>query len=161
MKRFLKEYLPYILIIVLIILIRTFVVTPVRVRGTSMDDTLKEGQILLLFKQSNFGKEDIVVVSEEVEGSRIIKRIIGVPGDTIKCIDNIIYINNEKYDDKYANNPTSDFDEITLKDDEYFVLGDNRKVSEDSRYFGPVKEKYIVGKANFIIFPFNKFGIVD
>ena len=69
-----------------------------------------------------------------------------------------VYINDEKMDDKYAYGMTSDYDRITLKSDEYFILGDNRLISKDSRYFGPIKEKEIKGKVVFRIFPFSKFG---
>lgn len=161
MKKFCKEYLPYIIIIIVILLVRTFIATPVRVSGDSMYDSLKNGELLILYKKATIEKEDIVVVDKKVTGSRIIKRIIGMPGDKIKCEEGIIYINNEKYDDKYASNKTSDFEEIELKDDEYFVLGDNRLVSYDSRYFGPVNEKYIIGEATYRFFPFNKIGSID
>ena len=160
MQKFIKEYGTYIILILLVILVRSFIVTPVRVNGTSMDKTLKEGEILLLYKIAKIERNDIVVVDENVQGSKIIKRVIGMPGETIKCEDGIIYIDDQKYKDKYAYGDTSDFDEVKLKKDEYFVLGDNRLVSEDSRYFGPVKEKYIEGETSVVIFPFNKIGTV-
>ena len=72
----------------------------------------------------------------------------------------VVFINDEKYEDKYGFGTTTDFDEITLKDDEYFVLGDNRVVSKDSRMLGPIKEKYIEGTTNIILYPFNKIGKV-
>ncbi|MBQ6841213.1 MAG: signal peptidase I [Bacilli bacterium] len=161
MKKFLKEYVPYIVILVLVILTRTFLITPVKVNGSSMDKTLKSGDIMLLYKQANIDREDIVVIDKAVQGSNIIKRIIGMPGETIKCEDGIIYINNKVYNDKYAYGETNDFKEVTLSNDEYFVLGDNRMVSQDSRYFGSVKEKYIEGQTSIIIYPFNKIGKVS
>ena len=161
MKKFLKEYLPYIVILILVILTRTFLITPVRVNGASMEKTLKNGEIMLLYKRASIKKEDIVVIDKSVEGSNIIKRVIAMPLEKIKCEDGIIYINNQKYDDKYAYGITGDFKEITLKKDEYFVLGDNRLVSEDSRYFGPVKRKNIMGRANIVLYPFNKIGKVS
>ena len=82
------------------------------------------------------------------------------PNEKIKCINGVIFINDEKYEDKYGFGTTTDFDEITLKDDEYFVLGDNRVVSKDSRMLGPIKEKYIEGTTNIILYPFNKIGKV-
>lgn len=156
----LKEYYPYIIIIIVVILLRSFVITPVRVSGTSMDKTLSSGDIMFLYKLASPKRDSIVVVDKEVEGNTIIKRVIGLPGETIECVEGVIYINDKKYDNKYANGDTNDFKKITLKDDEYFVLGDNRQVSQDSRVFGPVKRKYIKGTANFIIFPFNHFGLV-
>ena len=160
MKKFLKEYLPYISIFVLVVLIRAFVITPVRVNGTSMDETLASGDIMLLYKLASIEREDIVVVGPEVQGSNLIKRVIALPGEKIKCEGGTIYINDKKYDDKYAFGITGDFEEVILDEDEYFVLGDNRLVSEDSRYFGPIKEDTIKGQTSLLIYPFNRMGKV-
>ena len=161
MQKFLKEYVPYIVIFVLVILTRAFIITPVRVNGSSMDNTLKSGDVMLLYKMASIERNDIVVVGPEVQGSNIIKRVIGMPGEKIKCTDGIIYINDKKYNDKYAYGMTSDFEEVTLDDDEYFVLGDTRLVSEDSRIFGPIEEDTIKGQASIVLYPFNKIGKVD
>ena len=158
--KIIKEILPYVLIIIAVILIRTFIITPVRVDGASMDQTLEDGQILLLYKLSNIDYGDIVVLDEEKEGEIIIKRIIGMPGDTVSIRDNTVYVNGEKVEEDYAYGETSDYEEITLDDDEYFILGDNRPISKDSRYFGPVKEDEIIGKIIFRLWPFNKFGTI-
>ena len=161
MFKIIKEILSYVIIIIVVILIRTYIATPVRVNGTSMVPSLEEKEILILNKMNkSFSREDIVVVSKKVEGSSIIKRIIGLPNEKIKCINGVIFINDEKYEDKYGFGTTTYFDEITLKDDEYFVLGDNRVVSKDSRMLGPIKEKYIEGTTNIILYPFNKIGKV-
>ena len=159
MKSWLKEYGPYIVIIIVIILVRMYIITPVRVQGPSMDTTLKEGQILLLYKlDKKIKRNDIVVVDKSVMDTEIIKRVIGLPGDTIECINGKIFINNKAYDDKYPSSETKDFKPITLKDDEYYVMGDNRIVSADSRYFGPISKKTIQGKVVFSLYPFNRFG---
>ena len=158
--KIIKEILPYVLIIIAVILIRTFIITPVRVDGASMDQTLEDGQILLLYKLSNIDYGDIVVLDEEKEGEIIIKRIIGMPGDTVSIRDNTIYVNGEEVEEDYAYGETSDYEEITLDDDKYFILGDNRPISKDSRYFGPVKEDEIIGKVIFRLWPFNKFGTI-
>ena len=158
--KIIKEILPYVLIIIAVILIRTFIITPVRVDGASMDQTLEDGQILLLYKLANVDYGDIVVLDEEKEGEIIIKRIIGMPGDTVSIRDNTIYVNGEEVEEDYAYGETSDYEEITLDDDEYFILGDNRPISKDSRCFGPVKEDEIIGKVIFRLWPFNKFGTI-
>ena len=158
--KIIKEILPYVLIIIAVILIRTFIITPVRVDGASMDQTLEDGQILLLYKLANVDYGDIVVLDEEKEGEIIIKRIIGMPGDTVSIKDNTVYVNGEEVEEDYAYGETSDYEEITLDDDEYFILGDNRPISKDSRYFGPVKEDEIIGKVIFRIWPFNKFETI-
>jgi len=161
MKKFLKECWPYMVIFVLVILTRTFLITPVKVNGSSMDNTLQDGEIMLLYKLAKIERNDIVVIDKSVQGSNLIKRIIAMPGEKVSCENGAIFINGKRFNDKYANGITSDFEEITLKDDEYFVLGDNRLVSEDSRSFGPVKKKDVSGEANIIIYPFSKFGKVD
>lgn len=156
--KFIKEAVPYIIIILVVVLIRVFIITPVRVDGSSMKNTLKDNDILLLYKLGSIKRNDIVVLDESYDNEIIIKRIIGLPGETVAIKNGKIYINNKEYDDKFAYGETSDYDKITLGDDEYFILGDNRIVSKDSRYFGPVKEKEIIGKAIFRLFPFNKMG---
>ena len=158
--KIIKEILPYVLIIIAVILIRTFIITPVRVDGASMDQTLEDGQILLLYKLANVDYGDIVVLDEEKEGEIIIKRIIAMPGDTVSIKNHTVYVNDEELKEDYAYGETSDYEEITLGDDEYFVLGDNRPISKDSRYFGPVKEDEIIGKVIFRLWPFNKFGTI-
>ena len=125
-----------------------------------MDQTLEDGQILLLYKLANVDYGDIVVLDEEKEGEIIIKRIIGMPGDTVSIRDNTVYVNGEEVEEDYAYGETSDYEEITLDYDEYFILGDNRPISKDSRYFGPVKEDEIIGKVIFRLWPFNKFGTI-
>ena len=156
--KFIKEAVPYIIIILVVVLIRVFIITPVRVDGSSMKNTLKDNDILLLYKLGSIKRNDIVVLDESYDNEIIIKRIIGLPGETVAIKNGKIYINNKEYDDKFAYGETSDYDKLTLGDDEYFILGDNRIVSKDSRYFGPVKEKEIIGKAIFRLFPFNKIG---
>ena len=157
-----KTLLPYLLIIVVIILIRTFIITPVRVDGTSMNQTLADGDILSLYKLAKIDRFDIVVLDEEYDDEIIIKRIIGLPGETVEIKDGDIYINDILMpDDEYAYGDTSDYDKITLGNDEYFILGDNRLISKDSRYFGAVKKDDIMGEAVFRLWPFSGFGLID
>lgn len=157
-----KDALSYLVIILAVVLIRTFIITPIRVVGSSMDKTLKQGEILLLEKvDKSYKRYDIVVIKEGNE--RIIKRIIGMPGESIKIVEGVIYINGEAIEDKYASTYTEDFslskfDLEVIPEDSYFVLGDNRKVSKDSRLLGPINKKQIQGKAIYRIWPFNKFG---
>ena len=155
MKKILKELVPYIVILVVVVLIRTFIVTPIIVDGDSMSPTLTDGEMMLLNKLGSIERNDIVVINNE-EGY-IIKRVIALPGESIECRDGVIYINDEKYDDNFASK-TDDFVKQFLNDDEYFVMGDNRLVSMDSRIFGAVTKEEILGTTHFIIYPFNKFG---
>lgn len=155
-----KEVIPYIVIVVVVVLIRTFIITPVRVDGDSMKNTLKNGDILLLYKLSSIDRFDIIVLDEEKDNEKIIKRVIGLPGETVAIKKGKIYINDKEIDDEYAYGETSDYNKVTLRDDEYFILGDNRLISKDSRYFGPIKENEIKGKIVFRLFPFTKIGTV-
>ena len=156
-----KEVIPYIVIVVVVVLIRTFIITPVRVDGDSMKNTLKNGDILLLYKLSSIDRFDIIVLDEEKDTEKIIKRVIGLPGETVAIKKGKIYINDKVIDDEYAYGETSDYNKVTLRDDEYFILGDNRLISKDSRYFGPIKDNEIKAKLAFRLFPFTKIGTVQ
>lgn len=159
--KIIKEIIPYIVIVLVVVLIRTFIITPVRVDGDSMKNALKNGDILLLYKLGSINRLDIIVLDEEKDNEKIIKRVIGLPGETVAIKKGKIYINDKVIDDEYAYGETSDYDKVTLEDDEYFILGDNRLISKDSRYFGPIKENEIKGKIVFRLFPFTKIGTVQ
>lgn len=162
LKIFFKEYFPYILIIILIILIKQFVISPIIVNGESMMKTLHDKDVMLLDRITYHNKEikryDIVVIDEGSE--YIIKRIIALPGEEIYCEDGKIFINGKKIKDSYGYGKTEDF-YYKVPKNEYYVLGDNRENSMDSRYFGSFNKKDILGKTSFIIFPFNRFGNKD
>ena len=160
MKEKIKEISPYVLIVVVIVVIRIFIATQVKVDGDSMYNTLNDNDFVLLSKLSSIDRFDIIVLKENDNNATIIKRVIGMPGDKVKIRNNKIYINNKIIEDEYAYGETSDYDEITLGDDEYFVLGDNRLISKDSRYFGAIKKSDIKGKAVFRLFPFTRFGSI-
>ena len=158
--KFVKDLLPYLIIVIVVVLIRSFVVTPVRVNGTSMAPTLKGNEIMLLNRLAKIERYDIVVVKLDEQDDNMIKRIIGLPGETVEIKNNKVYINDKELDDKFANGVTYNIDKVTLKDNEYFILGDNRIVSLDSRVFGTIKEDEIKGTASFVIYPFKKIGKV-
>lgn len=166
-KEKIKEISIYFLIIVMVILIRTFIITPVRVNGTSMDPTLKNGEIMILnkikYNKNDIKRFDIVVVKMDKE--LLIKRVIGLPNEEIKYVDNKLYINGEYIKEPFLNDDvyTTNFslDDFKLKkipENCYFVMGDNREVSLDSRIFGCFTKDKILGSANLVLFPFNKVG---
>ena len=157
-KKILKELIPYVIILIVVVLFRTFIATPVVVDGPSMQPTLKGGELMILNKRSKIDRFDIVVVNNGKED--IIKRVIAMPGETISCEDGKIYVNDHLQEEEYSRGTTSDFKKVTLKDDEYYVLGDNRTNSADSRIYGPFNAKKVKGRANLVIFPFSKFGKV-
>lgn len=172
----LKETLSYIFIILLVVVIRVFIFDPVKVDGPSMDTTLENGQILILnkftYKKNDIKRYDIVVVKLD-NGKKIIKRVIGLPNEVIEIKDNKVYADGVELDNSFASTKTDDFtlSEIGLEKipgDSYFVLGDNRAVSLDSRYNipgndggqGAIKKERIIGKATLRIWPLTKFGKV-
>lgn len=160
-----KDSISFIIIILTIILVRLFIVTPVRVDGPSMNDTLHDGDILLLDKYDNkYERFEIVVFN--YNGERLIKRVIGLPGEVISYKNNKLYINGNKIEDNYGLGYTEDFELKDLNltkipDNEYLVIGDNRNDSLDSRYFGTISKDKILGSVKYRLFPFNKFGKVN
>ena len=161
-KKWLKENLLFTILLLIIIIIRIFFYSPIRVNGSSMYPTLQDKEFMILNKiglQKGINRFDIVVV--ESSGKYIIKRVIGLPGESVMYSDNKLYINGKVIEDNYSKSETENFENVILKDNEYFVMGDNREVSKDSRVIGPVNIKNIKGKTNLVIFPFNKIGIVE
>lgn len=164
-KSFIKELIPYVVIILVVILIRTFIVTPVQVRGSSMEPTLKNKQILILKKyDKSYKRFDIVVLKHGRD--KLIKRIIGLPGESIEYKNNKLYVDGKEVKETFKiNTDTRDFsfDElfgigIKVPSDCYFVMGDNRNNSTDSRVIGFINKKDIEGTIGIRIFPLNKIG---
>ena len=175
---------------IVILLFVNFVAHPVRVDGRSMYPTLKDGE----FGFTNVGgvllngvkRGDIVVVTMEEKGQKThwVKRVVGMPGDTISCVNDIVFINGKVLDetqyidpdyrqscvDQFGyfnkvpnadNSDVQDFKEVTLGDDEYFVMGDNRPYSKDSRYVGPVKKSQLFAKNMLVLLPISDIGVKD
>lgn len=161
-----KEILPYMFIIIIVIILRTFIVTPAQVIGSSMEPTLYNSEIIILnkihYKLSNIKRFDIVVIKMDNEKA-LIKRVIGLPGEKVEYKDNKLYINGEYVpEDMTLNDETYDYilnyDKIPAN--KYFVMGDNRNNTLDSRIIGLIDEDNIVGKTNFVFFPLTKIRTV-
>ena len=163
MNKFIKELVPYIIIVIVVVLIRTYLVTPVIVSGDSMVPTLNDKELLLLnkinYRLNDIKRYDVVVI--RIDNKEIIKRVIGLPGETIEYRNNTLYVNGHEEKSKY-NFETEDF---TLKGicnceqipkDQYLVLGDNRKVSADSRIIGLINRDEIEGNVNISLWPIKK-----
>ena len=156
-----KSIMPYVIIILVVILLRIFIVTPVMVNGDSMNDTLVHNQIILLKKfDRNYSRNEIIVF--EHNDSRWVKRVIGLPGETVECIDDILYINGNIFEDRFASTTTC-YDLIMINLEiippkTYFVLGDNRSNSSDSRTIGVVSEDKIVGTTSFSLWPIRRIN---
>ena len=161
-RKTIKELLPYIIIVIVVLLIKTYIVMPVQVKGTSMEPTLRENEIMILnkvgYKLGKLKRFDIVVI--KLGSERLIKRVIGLPGEVVKYEDNKLYINDEYIEEPFlASSVVTQNFQVKIENNYYFVLGDNREVSNDSRYFGAVNIKDIEGTTNLTVFPFNRFGM--
>lgn len=161
------EWTKSILIAVIIaLIIRFFLFQPTRVQGESMIHTLENDDRIILnkiaMKIKPLKRGDIVVIRYDRKQDYV-KRIVGLPGENIQIIDGKVYINGELYKEDYITGDHTDTIngfEWKLKENEYFVLGDNRQPggSTDSRVFGPVHVNSIKGTVRFRYFPFKDFG---
>ena len=177
MNKVLKEVLSTALylavVFILTFLFITFVAQRTRVVGRSMESTLHDGDSLIIEKVSyRFSapkRFDIIVFPyEHGEKEFFVKRIIGLPGETVRIDDyGNIFINGEQLDEDYGNDTIEDpgraITDVVLGDDEYFVMGDNRNHSMDSRdeSVGNIHKKEFLGRVIFRIFPFSGIGGVD
>lgn len=194
-----QEILSWILTIVVAVvaalLIRSFVFEPVRVDGSSMDDTLANGEIMLVSKydysttwlsffwQDNGTKEsapkitfggnpqrfDVVICRYPGRGdTNFVKRVVGLPGDTIRLEDGYLYVKEAGQDeevryeepyinDEYRSGPLNTFRAYEVPEGKYFVMGDHRNNSNDSRSVGPIDRNMIVGHVRRVVYPFNQW----
>lgn len=165
---FLKDL---IICMVSVFIITNFIVRPVQVKGNSMYPTLHDESIgfsdTLGYHIGEIERFDIVIVYIEEKNEYIVKRVIGLPGETVSYSNGNLYINGEyveetflqqEYVESFGEGWMSDVSEITLGNDEYYCLGDNRPHSSDSRYYGPFKKDQIKSKGIFIIWPLSYFG---
>lgn len=170
-----REILDWVLYIAVVLLLSWFIVTFVGVRtvvdGQSMEPTLQDGNNLIVDKLSFRFRdpkryEIIVFPYKYEENTYYIKRIIGLPGETVQVKDGEVYINGEPLGEDYGAEPMEDpgiaAEPIHLGDDEYFVLGDNRNHSSDSRdaSVGVLKREDLIGRAWIRIYPFDELGVV-
>lgn len=168
-----KTILTFAIIVVVTLLFMKFVAQRTDVEGESMMYTLHDGDALIAdkisYRFSDPKRFDIVIFpyAQDPE-SYFIKRIIGLPGETVQIdYDGNIYINGELLEEHYGAEVISDpgraAEPVTLGEDEYFVMGDNRNYSYDSREpaVGNIKRSDFIGKTNFRVLPFDSFGFID
>lgn len=156
---------PYFILIMVLIFVRLFIVTPVRVDGPSMENTLKENDILILNKfDHSYERFDIVVF--KYNNQKLIKRVIGLPGETVEFKNNKLYVNGKYLEEDFLGSKSfnfniSDLGYKVIPEGEFLLIGDNREASYDSRYFGTIKKEDILGTVNLRLFPFNKIGFFE
>lgn len=156
-----------VLITAIFVLFFVIFFMPAEIDGNSMENTLYDGDFIIYshFQARNIESGDIIVFEKEIDGDEItyVKRVIATPGDTVDIVDGKIYVNGQYVEENYikdvqveTNYEGSDMS-VTLGDGEYFVLGDNREISYDSRNFGVVYEDEIKGKVTYKIYPLREF----
>jgi signal peptidase I len=167
-EKIIKNIISYVLVIGVAILIKIFIFSPIKINGTSMVPTLNDGEIMILneigYRLNGLERFDIAVAN--VDGERLIKRVIGLPGETVEYVDNKLYIDGKMMIENFKHGDTKDFSlsEINvdkIPDDYYFLVGDNRGNSKDSRIIGLIHKSAIMGKTNFILYPFYRIGKVQ
>ena len=196
--KLLKEWSPFALFIIVMLLLRVYVWQPVIVEGHSMDPTLADKERLVIIKTARIKRQDIVVAKEynkeDQSTKNIIKRVIGMPGDTISYNNDVLTVNGKVIAEPYLTNyqkqlatdklqQTYQFNsffqslgknaksftmsatgqtDFTAKvpEGQYFLMGDNRLVSQDSRQVGTFSKKDIIGEAKLRIWPFKKIGLL-
>jgi signal peptidase I len=146
--------------IVVLLLVRSFVVEPVRVRSDSMEPTLKAGAVVLIDKLIFDAREphrgDVVVTSDPRTGEPIVKRVVAVAGDSVGIDDGVLMLNGKKVSESYIDNDNMEgfyFGPDVVPKGDVFLLGDNRDISVDSRTFGPVAVDDIDGRVLATIWP--------
>ena len=180
-REILEWVLSILAAVVIAMVIRTFIFEPIRVDGASMNDTLVDGEVMFVSKlgycsfdffdgrHAAFGdpkRFDVVICRYPNRGStNFVKRVIGIPGDKVAVIDGYVYVNGEKYEEPYINDEYrvghgSYFPETEVPAGQYFVMGDHRNNSNDSRYIGPIDRNMIMGRVTQVLFPFNAFRAI-
>jgi len=173
-KSFIWETLKIVIVCLIIVLpVRAYVIQPFYVKGASMEPNFYDHEYLIIneigYHLGNPERGDIVVFKHDAV-DYFIKRVIGLPGERVTIKDDEIYIYNQKNPDGFLldeseylpkTTATDGKVDITLKDSQYYVLGDNRMSSLDSRRFGPIERSVIVGKTWLRGWPFDKFKVFE
>ncbi|AMA61768.1 signal peptidase I [Kurthia gibsonii] len=163
---------PILIAILIAVGVRYFLFAPVTVKGESMENTYHDNDRVIISKVSKIKRFDVIVFKSPVEDDYYIKRVIGLPGDNIEFKNDELFINGKKYKEDYEQdhvkeyqadglNFTEDFTmkdvtgDVKVPDNSYFVMGDNRQNSSDSRDYGFIKKSAVSGVVLFKFFPWN------
>lgn len=182
MKTFFKDVLWFFALFLVLTMVRIYVAAPIKVQGESMMPTLEDGEKAIAYKLGDIHRFDVIpLVATDDPSLNYVKRVIGLPGDSVAYKDDQLYINGEPLAEDYLNDTkikwqqeghtTPLTDDFTLKEltghdtvppNMYFVLGDNRQVSKDSRFeeVGFIPKENIIGKAKMIIWPPTEWALI-
>ncbi|GEN88120.1 signal peptidase I [Oceanobacillus sp. FSL W8-0428] len=167
-KEWIGWFKAIVITIMLALFLRTFIFATSIVEGESMYPTLQDGERVIfnkvVYSIHEPGRGDIVIIHQPPKN--YVKRVIGLPGETIEIENSQLYINGEAYQQHFLSDEviaqTNNFGPIEIPEDNYFVMGDNRLISKDSRNgLGFIPRDDIIGKSELIIYPFSEFGWVE
>lgn len=169
-RRILDDLICLLAVVLAVLLVRQFVAEPIRVKGRSMCSTLQNGDMMLVTKWDyligNPRRQDVIICHYpgryldrwKILPQYFVKRLIGLPGDTVEIREGEVFINGQALEEPYLDPAHTrrkpNMEPVTLGEDEYFVLGDNRDNSNDSRRIGPIGRKALVGRVRLVFFPF-------
>jgi signal peptidase I len=163
--RFFLDILETLLLSAALFLVINALSARVRVEGFSMEPTLHDGEFVLVnrlaYRFEPHQRGDIVVFHSEIHNEDLIKRIIGLPGDTVKVERGVVYVNGEKLTEPYIAAVPQYSGTWVVPDNDLFVLGDNRNDSSDSHQWGMLPFDQVIGKAILIYWPFNQLQLID
>lgn len=177
-KKYLYSMIEMVIVVVITACIFKFVVIPVKIDGSSMENNLHDNSIALInaigVNEKNIKRFDVVVLYSEQLHERIIKRVIGLPGETVEFKNDVLYINGQVVEQDFLDSDFVNESKITYNaslftndflyevgEGEYFVMGDNRLRSTDSRDLGTFKIDDMIGSQGIVIFPFDAISFID
>lgn len=169
-KEILSWFKSLLFAVILVFICQQFIFTPMTVLGSSMQPTFTNKEKVIVSKTSSPKRFDIVTFHAPGTNDDYIKRVIGLPGDHVKMQKDMLFINGKKYNEPYLKSAksaldgqdylTNDFD-IHVPDNTLFVLGDNRKVSNDSRIFGTIQSESVIGVVKCTYYPLKHFSLTN
>ncbi|UUX33621.1 signal peptidase I [Fundicoccus culcitae] len=175
MREIISTIVTFVVVFVLVWLLRLYVVEPFQVDGRSMDNTLQDGERLVMLKLADIERFDVVVVPPPNAPEKLyVKRVIGMPGDTIEFRDDMLILNGQPLEEPYLAEMQAQVEgnftyDMTLEErtgvtqvpeGQIFVMGDNRRNSTDGRSFGFINLEDVRGEADFIHWPLSEFGLL-
>ncbi|PXW89223.1 signal peptidase I [Streptohalobacillus salinus] len=161
-----------VIALLIVVVVRGVLMTPSIVKGDSMDPNLQDGDRIIISKIHDIDRFDEIAFIAPDKDENYVKRVIGLPGDHIKIEDDVLYINNTPYVEVYLDDKKEGYgsDQLftgnysldgVVPEDSFFVLGDNRPISRDSRSFGVIDASSVIGEVVFRIWPLENIGIIN